>query len=203
MSGYGLQDTPTDFLSFFHPTPRRHRRREKLDNHYGWNYTLKLPLSLIVTMHYAAVRNCRKCAFPGRPNVCPSRPGEARPGPVRLTLLPATATPIVVSKGLRSYRDHPCFPTMRRNESEVPPARRAFAPAHPLTAPYSRRAPGVFRFPNHLVVRSRARLGFLFLSVGVRVQKRPGECGFSVLLLCCSQKLFARKPVAKKRRRDR
>src|SRR6185437_9673646 len=99
MSACGLQDTPTGVLSFFRPTPHRHHRREKLDNHYGWNYTPKLPLSLIVTMHYAVARNCRKCAFPGRPNVSPNRPGEGRLRPVRPTPRPATATPIVVSKG--------------------------------------------------------------------------------------------------------
>src|SRR6185436_20007833 len=103
MSGCGLQDTPTGVLSFFRPTPRRHRRREKLDNHYGLNYTLKLPLSLIVTMHYAVVLNCRKCAFPGRPNVFPNRPGEVPRGPGQLTPRPAAATPIVASKGLRSH----------------------------------------------------------------------------------------------------
>src|SRR5258705_10153651 len=102
MSGCGLQDTPTGVLSFFRPTPHRHRRREKLDNHYGLNYTPKLPLSLIVTMHYAVVRNCRKCAFPRRPNVYPNHPGEVPPGPVRLTPPPAAPTPIVASKGLHS-----------------------------------------------------------------------------------------------------
>src|SRR6185503_3178076 len=127
MSGYGLQDTPTGVLSSFHPTPRRHRRPEKLDNHYDWNYTPKLPLSLIVTRHYAVVRNFHKCAFPGPPNGCLSHPGEVPPGPVRPTLLPATATPIVAAKGLRSHPDHPCFPAMKGNESEAPPTQKACA----------------------------------------------------------------------------
>src|SRR6267378_1364548 len=126
MSECGLQDTPIDVLSFFHPTPHRRRRPGKLDNHCGWNYTLKLPLSLIVTMHYAAARNCRRCGFPGPPNVCPGRLDGARRGTVPQTLLRVDVTPIVASKGLRSHRGCPCFPAMRRSESEVPPARRVF-----------------------------------------------------------------------------
>src|SRR6185295_3088638 len=141
----GPQDTPTGVLSFFHPTPRRHRRREKSDNHYGWNYTLKLPLSLIVTMHYAAARNCRKCAFPGPPNVCPGRRGEAPPAPGRPTLPPAAATPIVASKGLRSRLGRPCFPATRDNEFEAPPAQREFVRSRCLDARCSPGAPDEFQ----------------------------------------------------------
>src|SRR5258705_10853380 len=126
MSACGLQDTPTGVLSLLRPTPHRHRRRENLDNHYDWNYTPKLLLSLIVTMHYAVARNCRKCAFPGRPNVSPNRPGEGLPGPVRLTSRLAVAAPIVVSKGLRSRRGRPCFPRRRDSGSGALPAQKVF-----------------------------------------------------------------------------
>src|SRR6185503_19271384 len=127
MSACGLQDTPTGVLSFFRPTPHRHSRREKLDNHYDWNYTPKLPLSLIVTMHYAVARNCRRCAFPGRPNVSPNRRDEGPPGTVRLTSRLAAAAPIVVSKGLRSHRGRPCFPGRRDSGFGALPAQKAFA----------------------------------------------------------------------------
>src|SRR5258708_30162692 len=98
MSACGLQDTPTGVLSFFRPTPHRHRRRGKLDNDYDWNYTPKLLLSLIVTMQYAVARNCRKCAFPGRPNVCPNRASDGLLGPVRLTYRLTVPAPILLSK---------------------------------------------------------------------------------------------------------
>src|SRR5882724_5098294 len=98
MSECGLQDTPKDVLSFFHPTQRRHHRPGKEDNHYARNYTLKLPLSLIVTMHYAVARNCRKRAFPGPQNECQGRLGGDLLRLARPPLLPATEAVSVLAK---------------------------------------------------------------------------------------------------------
>src|SRR6476620_3239252 len=179
MSACGLQDTPTGVLSFFHPTPRRHRRPEKLDNRYDWNYTLKLPLSLIVTMHYAAVRNCRKCAFPGLPKVFPGRRGEDRPAPARLKAPPATATPIVAAKEIRSPASHPCFQLMKRNEYGAPPAQKAFVQSPGSGVPYSRTAPRGSRCLNLPTARSTALLDFRFLPAAIRVRTIPEECGSS------------------------
>src|SRR5688572_18785648 len=103
MSECGLQDTPKDVLSFFRLTRHRHRRRGKADNRYARNYTLKLPLSLIVTMHYAVVRNSHKPAFHGLPDRCQDRPGEALPGLDRPLLPPAAEAQAVLSKGLRNH----------------------------------------------------------------------------------------------------
>src|SRR6185295_20006292 len=99
MSECGLQHIPKDVLSFFHLTPHRRRRPEKGDNHHAGNYTLKLPLSLIVTMHYAAVRNCRRPAFPGLPNEWQDRPGAALSRLARPRLRPGLATQGVLAKG--------------------------------------------------------------------------------------------------------
>src|SRR5437016_7620479 len=92
MSGCGPQDTPTDALSFFRPTPHQRRRPGKADNHHARNYTLKLPLSLIVTMHYAAARNSHKPSFPGLPSEWQGRLGAALPGLARRQPLLAGGT---------------------------------------------------------------------------------------------------------------
>src|SRR5688500_6991123 len=85
MFACGLQGTPKDDLSFFHPVPRRRRRPEKVDNFDATNYTLKSLLSLIVTMRYAAARSCRKPSFLGLPNGCLNRLCEGPPKTCRRT----------------------------------------------------------------------------------------------------------------------
>src|SRR5882672_12109530 len=152
----GLQDTPIDVLSFFHPTPHRHRRRGKVDNHCDRNYTLKLPLSLIVTMHYAAGQSFRKPAFPGPLNECSSRPDGARPAPGQPPLLIAHAAVNALSKGLRSHQVRPFLPTTRRNESGVLPIQRGWVRAPCLFVPYSPCGLCVSLRPNVPIVRSRA-----------------------------------------------
>src|SRR6266550_519610 len=133
----GLQDTPKDDLSFFHPTPHRHRRRGKVDNHCDRNYTLKWPLSLIVTMHYAAGLSFRKPAFPGLLNEYSSRPDGARPAPGRPPLLIGHEAVNGLSKGLRSHPFHPFLPTTRRNEFLFAPIRIERVRVRCLFARYS------------------------------------------------------------------
>src|SRR5439155_21173441 len=129
MSACGLQDTPRDVLSFFHPTPRRRRQPEKVDNHHARNYTLKLPLSLIITMHYAAARNCRKRAFPGLPNECRGRLGGVRPGPAKPPLPPGAGPSCFPAKELRNHPGRPCLRRTRRNEVEGLQSQAIFARA--------------------------------------------------------------------------
>src|SRR5712664_3640994 len=176
----GLQDTPKDFLSFFHPTPHRHRRRGKVDNHCDRNYTLKLPLSLIVTMHYAAGRSFRKPAFPALLNECSSRPDGARPAPGRPPLLIAHEAVNGLSKGLRSHQAHPFLPTTRRSESAVLPAQTEWARVPCLFVPYSPGGLCGSLRPDAPVVRSRAPIDLQFLPVEVRARMRLEVSGFSV-----------------------
>src|SRR6266446_3654841 len=117
MSECGPQDTPTDALSFFRPTPHQRRRPGKGDSHHARNYTLKLPLSLIVTMHYAAARNSHKPSFPGLPNESQDRLGAALPGRARTLPLLAGGTAIALSKALRNHSDRLCFQAMKSSES--------------------------------------------------------------------------------------
>src|SRR6266850_2586895 len=130
MSECGLQDTPKDVLSFFHPTPHRHHRPGKLDNHCDRNYTLKLPLSLIVTMHYAVDRNCRKRAFPGLPDECSNRhDGDLlTTGPPPLLIAGEVANGLL--KGLRNRQAHLSLRAMKHTESVVPPAQIMRAQGH-------------------------------------------------------------------------
>src|ERR1044072_5998632 len=141
MSAYDLQDTPAAVLSFFRLTPRPRRQPGKAGNHCGRNYTLKLPLSLIITMHYAAVRNCRKRGFRGLPGGCPNRPGADRLTPGRPTLLPAAGALDVRPEELRSHRGRPWFPEMKRSEFVVQQARRNWVQERGSTAPCSRLGP--------------------------------------------------------------
>src|SRR6185295_16213688 len=102
MSAYDLQDTPAAVLSFFRLTPRPRRQPGKAGIHCGRNYTLKLPLSLIITMHYAAARNCRKRGFRDLPGGCPNRLGVDRLTPGRPTPQPAAGAVDVRRAGLHS-----------------------------------------------------------------------------------------------------
>src|SRR6266850_85636 len=176
----GLQDTPKDVLSFFHPTPHRHRRRGKVDNHCDRNYTLKLPLSLIVTMHYAAGRSFRKPAFPGPLNECSSRPDGARPAPGRPPLLIAHEAVNVLSKGLRNHQVHPFLPTRRRNEFAVLTAQTEWVRVPCLFARYSLSGLCGSQRPVVPIVRSRAPIDLPFPPVEVRARRNPGVSGFSV-----------------------
>src|ERR1700687_973496 len=176
----GLQDTPKDVLSFFHPTPHRHRRRGKVDNHCDRNYTLKSPLSLIVTMHYAAGRSCRKSSFPAPLNECSGRPDGARPAPCRPPLLIAHVAVNGLSKGLRSHQAHPFLPTTRRNESAALPAQTEWVRGPGLFVPYSPRGLCVSLPPNAPVARSRAPIDLQFLPVEVRARRSLAVSGFSV-----------------------
>src|SRR5882724_3115655 len=180
MSECGLQDTPRDDLSFFHPTPRRHRRPGKEDNHYARNYTLKLPLSPIVTMHYAAVRNCRKRAVPGLQNECQGRLGG---DPLRLArppLLPAAGAVSVLSKGLRSHSGRPCLRVTTSSESEALRAQTVFARGQCLVVRYSRCELYESLRPKSRLVHSKARPGFRFPANEAHARRSPGECGSSV-----------------------
>src|SRR2546425_4735091 len=180
MSECDLQDTPKDFLSFFHPAPHRHRRRGKVDNHCGWNYTLKLPLSLIVTMHYAAGRSFRKPAFPALLNECSSRRDGARPTPGQPPLLIAHEVANGLAKGFRSRQDHPFLPTTRRSKSAVLPAQTEWVRVPCLFVPYSPCGLCGSLRPNVPVVRSRAPIDLLLLPVEVRARKSLEVSGFSV-----------------------
>src|SRR2546421_6820460 len=180
MSECGLQDTPKDDLSFFDPTLRRHHRQEKVDNHHARNYTLKLPLSPIVTMHYAAALSCRKRGFRGPPNECPSRPDEARPGLGRRRLLTAVGVAGAFLKALRSHPDCPCPQAMKSNVSGALWAQIAFARVRCLFARCSQCGRCESRFPGVPVVHSMGRLDFRFLPVEFRAQMNPGGSGFSV-----------------------
>src|SRR6266542_1677260 len=179
MSECGLQDIPKDVLSFFHPTPHRHRQPGKADNRHARNYTLKLPLSLIVTMHYAAARNCRKRAFPGLPDECQDRLGAALLRPARPPLLPAAATASVVSKGLRNHSGCLCFPARKNSESEARPAQTMSAQARCLVARYTRSGLYESRCRELRLVHSRPRLGFRFPTDDAQARMNPGEYGSS------------------------
>src|SRR6266550_1829279 len=133
----GLQDTPKDVLSFFHPAPHRHRRRGKVDNHHDRNYTLKLPLSLIVTMYYAADLSFRRPAFPGLLNECSNRLDGARPGLGQRRLLIARGAVNGLSKGLRSHQARPFLPGTRRNEFSALTAQTVWVRVPCLLALYS------------------------------------------------------------------
>src|SRR6266576_106803 len=152
----GLQDTPKDVLSFFHPAPHRHRRRGKVDNHHDRNYTLKLPLSLIVTMHYAADLSFRRPAFPGPLNECSNRLDEARPGLGQRPLLIARGAVNGLSKGLRSHQSRPFLPGTRRNEFAVLLLQTESVRVPCLFALYSPRELCGYPRPDVPVVRSMA-----------------------------------------------
>src|SRR6266542_5360418 len=157
MSECGPQGTPKDVLSFFHPTQRRRRRPKKVDNHHGRNYTLKLLLSLIVTMHYAAVRNCRKRAFHGLPKRWQDRLGVAPPGPAPRPSQFSPGAVTVLSKGLRNHSSCPCSRATRSNEFEALPAQRGSVQVRCSAVPYNRCELYESRCPGARVVHSMAR----------------------------------------------
>src|SRR5437867_664762 len=116
MSACGLQGTPKDVLSFFHPTPRRHRRREKVDNPDARNYTLKSPLSLTITRRYAADLSFQKRVSPDHPNECRDRPDEDLLTLVRRPLLPVTGAASALAKVPRNRSRCLRFQAMTCNE---------------------------------------------------------------------------------------
>src|ERR1700694_5609962 len=164
----GLHGTSKEVLSFFHPTPHRHRRRGKVDNHCDLNYTLKLLLSLIVTMHYAAGRSFRRPAFPGPLNECSGHHDGGRPAPDQLPLLIAHVVVNVLSEGLRSHPFHPFLPTTTRSESAVLPAQTKWVRGPCLFVRCSRCGLCGYLRPGVLIVRSRALIDLRFLPVEVR-----------------------------------
>src|SRR6266540_387689 len=180
MSEYGLQGTPKDVLSFFHPTQRRRPLPKKLVNQHARNYTLKLLLSLIVTMHYAAVRNCRKRAFHGLPKRWQDRLGVAPPGRAPRPSPFSSEAVTVLSKGLRNHSSRPCSRATRSNEFEALPAQRGSVQVRCSAVPYNRCELYESRFPDSQVVRSMARLDFPSLPGGPHALMNTGECGSSV-----------------------
>src|SRR4030095_11710023 len=105
----GFQDNPTAVLSAFRPTRHRRHRREKVDNPSAMNYTLKSPLSLIITTHYAVGRNSHKPSFHGRRKGFPSRLGGVQLARIPQPVPPVAATSVAPPKVERSRSAHPCL----------------------------------------------------------------------------------------------
>src|SRR5512132_2500279 len=105
----GFQDNPTAVLSAFRPARHRRHRREKAGNPSAMNYTLKSPLSLIITTRYAVARHSRKPSFHDPRKGFPGRLGGVRLARIQQPVPPVAATSVDPPKTERSRSAHLCL----------------------------------------------------------------------------------------------